>query len=498
MFKNTAGKLTVLAFADAGHATLDAGEPVTAGAGNITCKVEQDDDGTRTAVADTNPTETEDGQYVFDLTAAEANGNKLTFYPESSTAGVQVVALPSNVIYTRPVNFPDLGIEPDGDLTKVNTLDGHTPQSQNHTSAIGAIPTNPALAGDAMALTGSERTTLAAAIEAAIINEVDGNAVMQAIADLIADDMTTGDLTVAAIAAAARDAILDRVLVGNHDTPGTVGGVLGADFNLLEANISDIGDNIDGLDLLLTGVKGVTDNIPNGGAMTDLALILTAVQGTLSANVVQIAGSNVTSQIAAGFSFWFDVATPAKTMNDAGVAGAALTAQQVRAEMDDNSTQLAKLDGMRGASFDTETDSLEAIRNRGDSNWTGGGGGSANAGANVLIADLDGTQERLPEFKSVIQGESQLIRVDCRARTGFSTASPTSIAVVVSDTAGTRVTIDDADVTRILEDIKQQVIEFTLSTTDTTSFAKGPLNVEVAFDSQKTRIPQAIHVIEAL
>lgn len=77
-----------------------------------------------------------------------------------------------------------------------------------------------------VALTAGERTTLAAAIEAAIINELDGTAVMQAIADLIASDMTTTDLTVAAIASAARDAILNRVLAGNHDTAGSVGKVL--------------------------------------------------------------------------------------------------------------------------------------------------------------------------------------------------------------------------------------------------------------------------------
>lgn len=78
----------------------------------------------------------------------------------------------------------------------------------------------------AKTLTSGERTTLAAAIEAAIINELDGTAVMQAIADLIASDMTTGDLTVLAIASAVRDAVLNRVLAGNHDTAGTTGKVL--------------------------------------------------------------------------------------------------------------------------------------------------------------------------------------------------------------------------------------------------------------------------------
>jgi len=94
----------------------------------------------------------------------------------------------------------------------------------------------PAAAGAAMTLTSGELTTLAAAIEAAIINELDGTAVMQAIADLIASDMTTTDLTVAAIASACRDAILNRVLSGNHDTAGTPGKLL----QNCDAPISDV------------------------------------------------------------------------------------------------------------------------------------------------------------------------------------------------------------------------------------------------------------------
>jgi hypothetical protein len=133
IFKNTAlQKLTVLAFADAGHASLDAGEPVTGDAANISCKVEQDDDGTQTATNDVAPTEVEGGQYRFDLTQAETNGDKLTFYPQSSTAGVQVVCLPSSVIYTRPPNFGALGIESDGDITSV----GNVPTAAEITDAV--------------------------------------------------------------------------------------------------------------------------------------------------------------------------------------------------------------------------------------------------------------------------------------------------------------------------------------------------------------------------
>lgn len=85
MQKNVAGqKIRVFAF------TLATGAPATGDAANITCKVSKDS-GTATALTDVNPTETEDGYYLFDLTQNETNANTLDFYPESSTSGVQVV-----------------------------------------------------------------------------------------------------------------------------------------------------------------------------------------------------------------------------------------------------------------------------------------------------------------------------------------------------------------------------------------------------------------------
>ena len=130
MYKNTGSqKVLVFAFADAGHATADAGEPITGDAANITGTIEQDNDGTHSAITDTNPTEIASGFYRFDLSEAETNGDQLFIKAVSATAGVQVVVCPSSVIYTRPPNFSTLGIESDGDLTKVNTLDGHTAQT---------------------------------------------------------------------------------------------------------------------------------------------------------------------------------------------------------------------------------------------------------------------------------------------------------------------------------------------------------------------------------
>lgn len=122
--KNVASqKIRVFAFADAGHASLDAGEPVTGDAANITAKVAKDW-GTATAITDTNPTEVEDGYYLFDLTQTETNADVLDFYPQSSTAGVQVIAVPGTV-YTVPQYFSIMAIDSNG-RTDVGSWNGST------------------------------------------------------------------------------------------------------------------------------------------------------------------------------------------------------------------------------------------------------------------------------------------------------------------------------------------------------------------------------------
>jgi hypothetical protein len=114
MEKNTAGqKWVVFAF----NRTTNA--PVTGDAANITANL-RIDGGAANAVDDTNPTELEDGYYVFDISQAETNGDLLLLCPASSTADVQVIGVPG-AVFTVPPNFNTLGIETDGDLTQVNT-----------------------------------------------------------------------------------------------------------------------------------------------------------------------------------------------------------------------------------------------------------------------------------------------------------------------------------------------------------------------------------------
>lgn len=102
MLKNTATTWVVFAFGGPDHATL-AGKPITGGAANITANI-RIDGGAADAVDDTNPTELEGGYYLFNILAAETNGDNLLLAPASSTANVQVVGVPGAVWTETPLD----------------------------------------------------------------------------------------------------------------------------------------------------------------------------------------------------------------------------------------------------------------------------------------------------------------------------------------------------------------------------------------------------------
>lgn len=150
MQKNTAAKWIVFAFEDEGG--TNPGEPVTGDAANITANVHIDG-GAANAVDDTNPAELAGGYYVFDITATENNGDLIAIVASSSTANVNVIGVPG-ALYTTPANFPALGIESDGDLTKVNTLNGHTAQTGDSFARLGA-PAGASVSADIATVDGN-------------------------------------------------------------------------------------------------------------------------------------------------------------------------------------------------------------------------------------------------------------------------------------------------------------------------------------------------------
>lgn len=118
--KNVAGqKWRVFAF----DATTNA--PKTGDAANITAKIALDW-GAAGAVTDTNPTETEDGYYLFDLTQAETNADVLDIYPESSTADIEVIGVPGTVYTLSGVVFKNQAFS-NLEFLMVLASDGRTP-----------------------------------------------------------------------------------------------------------------------------------------------------------------------------------------------------------------------------------------------------------------------------------------------------------------------------------------------------------------------------------
>jgi len=70
--------------------------PKTGDASNITANLRIDGAGAN-AVDDINPSELEDGYYVFDISQAESNGDMLLICPASVTANIQVRGVPESV-----------------------------------------------------------------------------------------------------------------------------------------------------------------------------------------------------------------------------------------------------------------------------------------------------------------------------------------------------------------------------------------------------------------
>jgi len=154
MQKNVANqKFTVYAF------DSTTGLPTTGDAAQITVKI-RIDGGLLTGTNDVNPTEGESGYYDFDALQAETNGDEILIVPVSSTSNIVVVGVPAKII-TTPVNYPQLGIETDGDITKVNLVDTTT--------------TNSDMRGTDSALTDKDGFTLSAAGIDAILDETIGD-----------------------------------------------------------------------------------------------------------------------------------------------------------------------------------------------------------------------------------------------------------------------------------------------------------------------------------
>lgn len=139
------------------------------------------------------------------LPTSFAANNLPSKYPATLAATDVSGELPANVVQWNSGALPGIGTST---LTAEQVW-----EYANRTLTSMGFPVN---------LTPETRAALVAAIEVELANDETGEALMQAIADKLAAEFNLDELTVIAI----RDAILNRVLAGNHDIPGSVGSQL--------------------------------------------------------------------------------------------------------------------------------------------------------------------------------------------------------------------------------------------------------------------------------
>ena len=163
MRKNVAGqKFVVFAF------NRTTGVALAGDAANITANIRLDH-GVAAATTDVNPTETEDGFYTFDAAQAETNANVVQVFPASTTADIQVIAVPG-VIYTVPDGFSDAPLATlAGQATIVGYID----------TEIGTILTNLAAV-----------SALVSAVQADLDNGADGLGALKILIDAVATSAT--------------------------------------------------------------------------------------------------------------------------------------------------------------------------------------------------------------------------------------------------------------------------------------------------------------------
>lgn len=124
-----------------------------------------------------------------------------------------------------------------------------------------------------------------------------------------------------------------------------------------------------------------------GDAMALTAGERTTVQGLVLSDATPFAGADVGAILTDTAAMQPTIATNL----DATVSTRA-TPAQVQAELvtydaatgTEVAAVVTQLTAMSGATFNTSTDSLEAIRDRGDAAWTGGGGGGSTLGPEVI------------------------------------------------------------------------------------------------------------------
>lgn len=231
------------------------------------------------------------------------------------------------------------------------------------------------------AMRGTDDAFLAASAPAnfsALLISAGGHISRVTLVDLVTL-LDTNAIPSAALSSAAvalvRDAILDRVLSGNHDTAGTAGkliqdilvdtdttipALIAALNNLSAAQVNSE------VDQALLEYDGPTNAEMNARTLAAASYATAANQTTIIGKIDTLLG-RITTSLFTGIT---------SLANWLGAMAGAHTPDATAVNEINNT-------GAGGGTFAAGTDSQEAIRNRGDAAWTGGGGGGGARQVNV-------------------------------------------------------------------------------------------------------------------
>jgi hypothetical protein len=216
-------------------------------------------------------------------------------------------------------------------------------------------------------------------------------------------DMRGTDSAATATALATVDTVVDGIQTDlSNATDGL--GAIKSETALILADTNELqSDDVPGL-------IGALNNISTAQVNTEVDTALTDYDSATNTEMV----AAFTEIKGATFSGASDSLEAIRDRGDAawttGAGGSSPTVIQIRQEMDSNSTKLAaivadtnelqaddipgRLTTIEGATFSGTTDSLEAIRDRGDAAWTTGAGGSAPTVAQIRT-EMDDNSTKL-------------------------------------------------------------------------------------------------------
>ncbi len=190
---------------------------------------------------------------------------------------------------------------------------------------------------------------------------------------------TASQADVTALATAASIAALNDFdpvsqAIQNVVTVGTVTNAVTTDSasrTAAQADVSSLAtaSEVASIDALVDEIKSVTDNLPNSGALTDIATAAAVVTiDSVADSILVIANKLDSAMEADGLVSRFT--TNALEQSPSGGGGGDATASN-------QSAIITHLTDIKGSGF-ASTDTLEAIRDRGDAAWTTGGTGGGN------------------------------------------------------------------------------------------------------------------------